>query len=104
MRPLKQFRPTSVLPLIKSTLMSVENVREMNGTCKIDGVSCNYLLDTGSNRTIFHERMIPVQKRGYIKLSKFNVLTATGELASITGEKRCKLQIGNTACHGDFLV
>ena len=99
-----QYKPVDVKPVIKSTLMSVEHVRELYGTCKIDGVSCNYLLDTGSNRTIIHERMIPLHERVRIKPTQFNVLTATGDLANISGVKRCKLQIGNTACYGDFLV
>ena len=99
-----QYKPVDVQPLIKATLMTVEHVRELYGTCKIDDVSCNYLLDTGSNRTIIHERMIPPHERVNIKPTEFNVLTATGELANISGVKRCKLQIGNTACYGDFLV
>ena len=79
---------------------------QITGICKINEKPVNFLLDTGSNRTIVNINAIDVNNNVNGKLYKLNqnVLTANGQLVLIIGVKRCKLQINNFSCVMEILV
>ena len=67
------------------------HVQEIYGTCRIDDNLYSYLLDTGSNRTVVHKRILSASALKDVAPVNFQVLTANGELANIIGQKRCQL-------------
>ena len=104
-RHLETYRPNiDVERIVLNSKDALSRVREMNGTCIVDGVSCAYLIDTGTSRTIIRESMIPMAVRKDIVLLQGSVFTFDGVLSSINGSKSFSLQIGNTVCNGEFLV
>lgn len=76
----------------------------IRGTCLIDDVKRDFLVDTGSPRTLINARILNVDELNSLRPAGIKVLTANDNEANCTGVKRCKIQHGNFVCYLDVLV
>ena len=82
----------------------ISDVRELNGVCKIDGIDCNFLTDTGASRTVVNARIIPEERMKAVKPFHSVVITANGSCANIVGSLKVRLRIGDYTIVADVLI
>ena len=90
--------------LDNSQASTVDQMRTLKGTCKIDNVYCEFLADTGAERTIIHESMIPADKRHLIIPTLMTIMIADGSVTPVLGEYRCGITLGDSVTMCDVLI
>ena len=76
----------------------------ITGTCKINNKPVQFLLDTGSNRTLVQASILNVDNQ-QVQPFQHPVYTANGQKVPIIGSKRCKIQLdSNWSCTIDVLI
>ena len=79
-------------------------LKQMRGSLKINGSYCDFLTDTGAERTIINSRMIPSSMRHSVQPSGLTLLVATGIVSSVLGEMDCDITLGHTVTSCRVLV
>ena len=61
---------------------------------KINGVYCDFLTDTGAERTIVHKILIPEEWWSTIIPTNLTMVVASGTEAPLLGELDCNIELG----------
>ena len=74
----------------------LNGLQRLRGYCKVNGVYSDFLADTGAERTVIHEQLIPKEHRSAIMPTGLTLLVASGIEAVLSGELDCNIQLGDT--------
>ena len=70
----------------------------------MNGVYSDFLADTGAERTVIHERLVPLELKHHILPTFLTLLVASGTEVVLSGELDCDIQLGNTVTKCRALV
>lgn len=82
----------------------ITGLRELRGACKINGLYCDFLTDTGAERTIVHKNLIPENMWNTIIPTFLTMVVASGVETPLVGELDCNIELGGTLTRCRALV
>ncbi len=80
----------------QNSCRQLNGLQRLRGYCKVDGVYSDFLADTGAERTVIHERLVPLELKHHILPTFLTLLVASGTAVVLSGELDCDIQLGNT--------
>lgn len=82
----------------------LRGLRELRGSCRINGVYCDFLTDTGAQRTIVQKKLIPEEMWYTILPTTLTMVMAAGAEVPLFGELDCNIELGGTLTQCRILV
>ena len=89
---------------VVSVMSKIKEFDEIRGSCLINNLKREFLMDTGAQRTIINPRILNEEERSKVRMTNVRMVTATGWEGNCVGVWRTKIQHGEYTCLMDILV